>query len=270
MVRVALAWGPSILLISSLLSATSHAGAGTPRTEQDRAVSNRAEADPAAIRAGAALYAERCADCHGADATGVHGPDLTRLWGSGANDDRVFRTIRVGVAGSIMPPSATPDDEIWAMVAYLKSIGTAASAERARGNADHGRQIFWSTCGGCHKVDQRGGRLGPDLSTIGATESREALRRAIREPSASITAGYQAITLITRDGQQIRGVRKGEDAFSVQILDTRERLQGYLKADLREVIRDARSLMPEYGPDRLSESDLDDLLQFLSTLRGAA
>ena len=54
--------------------------------------------------------------------------------------------------------------------------------------------------------------------------------------------------LVTRDGQQIRGARKSEDPFSIQIMDTRERLQGYLKADLREVSRDPKSLMPDYGP----------------------
>ena len=261
MVRLALAWGTSVVLTSSVLSATAQA--------------------PEQAGAGAALYAARCADCHGADATGISGPDLTRLWtsstppnseplraSSAAVDERVFLTIKLGVAGSIMPPSAAPDAEIRAMVAYLKSLGAAPPTAPARGNADHGQQIFWSTCGTCHRVNQRGGRLGPDLSAIARSQSRAALRRAIREPSASIAAGYQAVTVITRDGQQIRGVRKGEDAFSVQILDTRERLQGYLKADVRDVTRDARSLMPDYGPDRLSESDLDDLLQFLGTLGG--
>lgn len=217
---------------------------------------------------GAGLFGERCADCHGADATGVRGPDLTRLWGSGANDDQVFRTIRQGVPGSIMAASTATDEELRAIVAYLKSIGTAPSSERARGNAEHGQQIFWSTCGGCHRVQQRGGRLGPDLSHIAATQSREALRRAIREPSSVITPGYQAVVIVTRDGQQIRGARKGEDAFSVQIMDARERLQGYLKADVQTVTRETRSLMPEYRADRLAENDLDDLLQFLSTLRG--
>jgi hypothetical protein len=43
---------------------------------------------------GARLYAVRCADCHGADATGVRGPDLTRVWARGAADDRVLQTIR--------------------------------------------------------------------------------------------------------------------------------------------------------------------------------
>ena len=224
-------------------------------------------------RIGATLYAARCADCHGADATGVRGPDLTRLWGAGATDDRVFQTIRQGVPGSIMPASTAPDVEVRALVAYLRSLGTsgtAGAAEGARGSALHGEHAFWSTCGGCHRVGPRGGRLGPDLTRVGVTQSGAALRISIRRASATIAAGYQSVSLVTRDGARIRGLRKAEDAFSVQVLDTSERLQGYMKADLASVTRDASSLMPDYGPDRLSDADLDDLVAFLATLKGPA
>jgi putative heme-binding domain-containing protein len=223
----------------------------------------------AAPPSGAALYAARCADCHGADATGVRGPDLTRLWGAGATDDRVFQTIRQGVPGSIMPGTTAPDGEVRALVAYLKALGTAGAAAGPRGSVAQGEQAFWATCGGCHRVGARGGRLGPDLTRIGVTQSGEALRTAIRRASAAITPGYQSVTLVTAGGARIRGLRKGEDAFSVQILDTRERLQGYLKADLASVARDTQSLMPDYGPDRLPDTALDDLVTFLSSLKGS-
>lgn len=223
----------------------------------------------AAGTAGAALYAARCADCHGADAKGVRGPDLTRLWGTGATDARVFQTIRQGVPGSIMPASTAPDAEVEALVAYLKAIGTATVAMTARGSAVAGETAFWAACGGCHRVGQRGGRLGPELTRIGVTQSGGALRQAIRQASAGITPGYQSVTLVTRDGTTIRGLRKAEDAFSVQLLDLRERLRGFMKADLATVTKDERSLMPDYGPDRLSDASLDDLVTFLSTLKGS-
>ncbi|MBW8861350.1 MAG: hypothetical protein JF601_03130, partial [Acidobacteria bacterium] len=66
------------------------------------------------------------------------------------------------------------------------------------------------------------------------------------------------------------GVRKNEDEFSIQIMDMRERLQGYLKTNLAGVTIDKQSVMPAYGPDRLADRDLDDLLRYLTTLRGAA
>jgi cytochrome c oxidase cbb3-type subunit 3 len=230
---------------------------------------NPRDGDPVAIQAGAAMFRERCADCHGPDARGVSGPDLTRLWTSGGSDERVFQTIRSGVSGSIMPPSTAPDDEVWAIVAFLRNLGTA-KVERSSGTAANGERIFAGSCASCHRIDGRGGRLGPDFSRIAANLTNQALTRGIRDASASFAAGYEPVALVTRDGQQIRGTRKAEDVFSIQIMDTRERLQGYLKANLREVTREKKSLMPDFGPDRLSEQDVNDLLAFLGARRVSA
>ena len=106
-----------------------------------------------------------------------------------------------------------------------------AGPETARGNVDNGERLFWASCGSCHAVGPRGGALGPDLSRIGS-QPRDALMRSIREPGAAFPAGYQTVTLVTRDGQRVRGTRKSEDAFSIQIMDTHEQLQGYLKSTL--------------------------------------
>ena len=56
--------------------------------------------------------------------------------------------------------------------------------------------------------------------------------------------GYEPVTLTTPEGQQVRGVKKNEDLFSVQIMDTRERIQGYKKdaqgRGQRHTVRHAR------------------------------
>ena len=230
---------------------------------------NPYETDRTAIRVGRALFETRCAQCHGGDAKGISGPDLTLLWAIGTNDDRVFQTIQMGVSGSIMPSSTAPDKELWAIVAYLKNISTVPPSQNDRGDAVRGEEIFSSTCASCHRVNGRGGHLGPDLTRIAAVRTREMLIRSIRDPSASVASGYRAVTLVTEDGQRVRGAMKSEDAFSIQIVDTNERLQGYLKADLREVIRGEQSLMGVFGPDRINDEELDDLLRYLGTLRGA-
>ena len=112
-------------------------------------------------------------------------------------------------------------------------------------------------------MNSRGGPLGPDLSQIAQGQSRESLTRAIRDPNASIPDGYRPVTIVTRDGRRIRGTRKSEDAFSIQIMDTGGQLRGYLKAGVREVVSDTVSLMPAFGPERLSDGDLSDVLSFL-------
>jgi putative heme-binding domain-containing protein len=230
---------------------------------QDRSAADSAES----LRTGAVLFRERCAECHGSDGKGVPGHDLTRLWASGAADDRVFQTIRSGVPNTLMPSSTAPDEELWSLVQYLRSLNAVASTEIASGDVANGDRIFWAMCGSCHAVSGRGGRLGPDLSQIAQSQSRAQLTLAIRSASDSTPAGYLPVTLVTRDGRRIRGALKSEDAFSIRIMDTQERLQGYMKSTLNEIIRETGSLMPEFDSNRLNESDLNDLLAFLSTLR---
>jgi cytochrome c oxidase cbb3-type subunit 3 len=236
---------------------------------QERAATPR-DGEPEAIRSGRSFYQAQCASCHGIDAKGVLGPDLTVLWNAGLSDGRIFDTIRRGVPGAEMPASTAPESEIRATMAYLRSLAPTIPVDFSTGNAAAGEKIFWTSCGNCHRVNGRGGRLGPDLSRIGSSRPRATLVREIREPSAALVPGYQTVTIVAADGQRIRGARKSEDAYSILIMDTRESLRGYLKADVQEVIIDKRSLMPDFGAERLSEGDLNDLLRYLGTLRGAS
>lgn len=229
-------------------------------------LANPHEGNAGAVRAGRALFETRCAECHGADAKGISGPDLTVIFAAGRSDGRVFQTVRAGIPGSIMPSSTAPDDELWAIVSYLKSLGTVSPLEYATGDADQGRDVFVANCARCHRAGRDGGRLGPDLSRITVSRSRAGMTSAIRDPSAATRVGYRTVAIVTADGRRLRGLKKSEDAFSIQIVDTSERLQGYLKADLREVQDEADSLMPPFGPDVLSDADLNNLLRFLTSV----
>ena len=229
---------------------------------------NPGQQNAGAIASGGTLYRARCAECHGADAKGVAGHDLTRLWTSGATDERVFQTIRNGMPNTIMPSSTAPDGELRALIAYLRSLNGPAAPEPLRGNAENGERVFAANCSSCHAINGLGGRLGPDLSRI--AQSRAQLTEAIRSPASAIASGYQTVTVVTRDGERVTGTLKGEDAFSVQLMDTTQRLRAYMKPGLKSFVREPRSLMPEYGVNRVSESDLDDLIRYLSTFRPAA
>jgi len=154
------------------------------------------------------------------------------------------------------------------MLAYLRTIAVTAPAEAPSGNAANGERIFRVQCASCHRSNGRGGRLGPDLSRIGLARSRAVLVRRIRGAMENSLTGYEPVTVTTQNGQTVQGVKKNEDLFSVQIMDSRERIQGYLRSDVRSVADGKQSAMPVFGPDRLNESDLNDLLAYLSTLKG--
>jgi putative heme-binding domain-containing protein len=258
-------WLPLAVFAASVVLTAQNPPAANP------AAKNPHLGNPQSIRSGMALYRIRCADCHGLDARGYRGPDLTTLLAGEMTDERLFQTIRKGVPGTDMPPTReldTSDDDLLMMIAYLRKLGTVAAPEGPVGNVENGARLFASQCASCHRVAGRGGRIGPDLTRIGVARSRAALVREIRTPSEWVTPAYETVTLVTNDGQRVRGVKKNEDVFSIQIMDVRERIQGFTKASLREVVYEKDSLMPPFGPGRLNDSDLGDLVGYLSTLRG--
>ena len=106
------------------------------------------------------------------------------------------------------------------------------------------------------------------MPRVDLTRARDAMVRRIRGAVEDFRPGFEPVTITPENGQPIKGVKKNEDLYSVQIMDTRERIQGYEKDKVKEVANDTRSAMPVFGTDRLSESDLDDILRYLSTLKG--
>jgi len=250
------------------------AGLATPLAAQP------SQADAKTVTEGAVLFRQECVYCHGVGARGgMRGPDLTTgTWIHGGSDDDLSATIRDGVPGTAMPPNHLTEEEVRQVIAYLRSIQQPAAPPS--GDVKRGETLFFgaSRCSSCHIVNGRGGRLGPELSTVGSSRSRAYLVESIREPGRRLTenqsfadaAGtlrYDTVTVVTSDGQTIVGVPMNEDTFTVQLMDTSERIHSLEKKSLKSFRHEDRSLMPVYPPNRLSDGDLDDLVAFLQTLR---
>jgi mono/diheme cytochrome c family protein len=114
---------------------------------QAPATKNPLEGDQTAIRSGMGLFRARCADCHGMDAHGVRGPDITQVWASGRTDEGLFTTIKNGIPGTEMP--AQPrlfEHETWQILAYLRTLAASSRPEPARGNGENGQKIYQANC----------------------------------------------------------------------------------------------------------------------------
>jgi cytochrome c oxidase cbb3-type subunit III len=260
----------AVLLLGALaVTAPALAQPATTRTE------NPLTGDAKAIDAGKNIYRGRCGVCHGIDAKGYRGSDLTTGdWVHGGSDAQIFRTIARGVPGTEMPGHGNmSEEEVWMVIAYLRTLSSPGGAAAERGDAARGEQIFQAknkgNCAQCHMIDGRGGRLGPNLSRIGASRSTAALEREIRRPGEVIPVGFETVTVVLPDGRKIRGVRKNEDTFSVQIMTGAEDLRSFFKRDVKDVVAEEQSMMPAFGPDRLSDEELTDLVRYLRSLRGA-
>jgi mono/diheme cytochrome c family protein len=181
-----------------------------------------------------------------------------------------------------MPPNELLEAEVKAIVSYLRTLQQPAAA--ATGDAKRGETLYFGTgrCASCHMVNGRGGRLGPELTQIGSARSRPYLIESIREPSRQLAPNcgfgacslgylavpqYDTVTVVMRDGKTIVGVAMNEDTFTIQLMDTSERVYSLAKESLRSIRHENRSLMPAYGTNTLGETDLQDLVAYLQTLR---
>ena len=240
--------------------------------------------DPQAAKAGEYQFRINCALCHGLGARGGgRGPDLTRAQKKHTHSDtEMFQVISNGIAGTAMPANGTngqgvgmTDEEIWQIIAYIRSQEVKA-ASQAMGNAARGRGLFYGdgNCSLCHMVAGKGGRLGPELTSVGGSRTREAIIDSVRNPSRRLAWGltegtkefpqeYESVKVITADGKEIKGVTLNEDSFTVQIMDASEQIHLLQKDKLHSFQKSRESTMPKYNADTLSDKDLEDIVAYL-------
>ena len=236
-------------------------------------------ADPAAVAAGRTLYEQTCQACHGGEARGDRGPALASgnfRHGSGDND--LFRTIRSGIPGTPMPAfSLLPSDDVWRIITYLRSLNTngAAADEVVTGNAVAGEATFWGKggCGGCHEVNARGLDIGPDLSDAGKN-SATYLRGMILDPNAARPNqrrwfGPSAVSIKTRNGEEVKGMKRAEDNYTLLMTDLTGKLRRFERKDILAETAETKSLMPDNYSQLLSPSEVQDLVCLLEKPEGS-
>lgn len=223
------------------------------------------------IEHGASLYASHCVTCHGERGDAMPGANLrSGVFRNAATDRELSNLIRDGLPGTAMTASGYSDAERTALVAYLRNMSSVELGARAGGDPVRGRAIFEGRgeCGSCHRVHGEGPRYAPDLSAIGATRTASAIERALVDPDAALLPINRPVRAVTRDGVVIEGRRLNEDTFTVQLVDSRERLLSLDKSELREYIVGDTATMPSYR-ELLTEQERDDLLAYLLSLKGS-
>jgi putative heme-binding domain-containing protein len=138
------------------------------------------------------------------------------------------------------------------------------------GDARRGQAVFFgvkASCAACHTVHGNGGRVGPELTKIGATRSGPDLLEAIVFPSASFARGYEPFTIETREGKSYSGIiaRATSEAIYLRTADRAEiRLA---RSTIDTINRSQVSIMPQGLDGQLSKQELADLIAFLKSLQ---
>jgi len=221
------------------------------------------------LELGKRFFLARCAVCHGPDGNSVQGVDLGRgKFRRALSDDDIVQIIKIGIPNTPMPPIDIATRRARFIVAYLRSMASS-QAMSGSGNAVRGRALFESKgeCLSCHRIKDRGSRIGPDLTDIGAMRRSLELERSLLEPNAEVLLENRFVRVVTRDGEAITGRLLNHDAFTVQLIDSKERLLSFEKSSLKEFAFLDESPMPSYK-GKLSAEELADLISYLVSLKG--
>jgi cytochrome c oxidase cbb3-type subunit III len=240
-----------------------------------------AKTSPADIAAGKTLYEATCSKCHGLDGGGGDGPSLQGVPGQ-LGDEATGDIIRSGIPGTGMNGFGSLNlDELGQVVGYLKTLGRTADAEIAKGDPLKGKAVYESSgCSACHIINGLGRGVGPELTRVGSMRGPRYLRTQLLTPGADLphAAGamergrfteFLFVRVVTKDGHTYEGTRVNEDSFTIEIKDSAGNFHAFRKLELAKLDKlPGQSVMPSFK-DQLSSAQLDDLVAYLASLKGA-
>jgi len=161
------------------------------------------------------------------------------------------------------PAGRTPATDL---AAWLKIL------DKQPGDPKSGGLVFHhavSQCNRCHEVEGRGGEIGPNLTGIGRTMSRERLIQSILQPSKEIAPQFAVWQLETHDGRILKGMYVGEEVDGTVIYANEQGQTFKLHPrDVSERTQQPISIMPEGLAYRLTDQELRDLLAYLGSNTG--
>jgi putative heme-binding domain-containing protein len=156
-------------------------------------------------------------------------------------------------------------------VLALNRTAAVPAQGSSTGDPTRGKSLYdgKGNCASCHRVDGVGSRLGPDLSEVGDLRRPADLERSLLEPDAEVLGNNRFYHVTTKDGVTTTGRLLNLDTFTIQMLDSKERLRTFVKADLRDHGFAEKSPMPSYKAT-LSPQELADVVSYLTSLKGKA
>jgi putative heme-binding domain-containing protein len=161
-------------------------------------------------------------------------------------------------ASQLLNP-ATPAQRLSAIEQYRERLLQPA-------NPELGRDVFRKHCALCHRLENEGTDIGPDLLAL-KDRSSESLLVAILDPNRAVEPRYVEYSATTKRGRVFCGIIASETGNSITLIDAQGIKHALLRHDLDELESTGRSLMP-VGVEALlaKPEDLLDLIAYLRSV----
>jgi putative heme-binding domain-containing protein len=230
--------------------------------------SSSSEQAPKTVVPGRSTFNSTCAPCHGLDG---RGSDKAVNIGASARAQRLSDAELASIISNGVPESGMPAfhtltaGQVRALVSYLRSLQGKGETHDVAGDAKRGREIFFGKgdCSTCHAVSGMGGFLGPDLTEYAATASAGGIRDEILRSPRVPAHGYREALITTAKGDRLQGLIRNEDNFSIQLQTKDGNFHLLRKTDVQNCQEVDGALMPANYRERLTDSELDDLVTYL-------
>ncbi len=145
----------------------------------------------------------------------------------------------------------------------IKSTLSDAVIEQADLRA--GRVVFSRMCGQCHSLFGEGAKIGPELTGAQRTNLDYVLENLI-DPNAIVGQNYQMTVATLDDGRVVSGVIESQNDATVTLKTTSGKTT-LTRSEIDELQTSPVSMMPEGQLEKLSSSELRDLVAYLRSPR---
>lgn len=152
----------------------------------------------------------------------------------------------------------------WTMADLEKSLGVGLEGNR---NFQNGRNMFGAaTCFACHRFNNEGGAVGPDLTSVAGKYSPRDLLEHILEPSKEISDQYGSTVFTLKDGGTVVGRIANMKEDTMMVCTNMMDPNNFTNVDVKQVVKTEESkisMMPAGLLFMLKEDDILDLMAYL-------
>jgi putative membrane-bound dehydrogenase-like protein len=147
-----------------------------------------------------------------------------------------------------------------------KVVAAYRTALELKADASRGKTVFKKNCAVCHRLENEGHEVGPDLLSALRNKSGEQLLNDILDPSREVDPRYLNYQITTKKGQTFSGMIAAETASSVTLRRGEKAEDVLLRVQIDEIQATGKSVMPEGLEMQLSKQDVADLIVYLQSL----